>query len=109
MLGHLQRGEHPFASAWTENALGSWSGGATQSDRAVRGDKNAIQICGRFASPWMLRGRTELFSINESRGLLGMIGIINCMHWEWKNRPFGWHGQYSGHAEGRTVILDLKK
>ncbi|KAK1649259.1 hypothetical protein QYE76_067064 [Lolium multiflorum] len=31
----------------------------------------------------------RLLSINESRGFLGMIGSIDCMHWEWKNCPFG--------------------
>ncbi|KAK1631439.1 hypothetical protein QYE76_005754 [Lolium multiflorum] len=32
----------------------------------------------------------RLLSINESRGFPGMIGSIDCMHWEWKNCPFGW-------------------
>ncbi|KAK1633173.1 hypothetical protein QYE76_007488 [Lolium multiflorum] len=48
----------------------------------------------------------RLLSINESRGFPGMIGSIDCMHWEWKNYPFGWQGQYSGHAEGCTVVLE---
>ncbi|KAK1601448.1 hypothetical protein QYE76_048237 [Lolium multiflorum] len=35
-----------------------------------------------------------------------MIGIIYCMHWEWKNCPFGWQSQYNRHVEGQNVILE---
>jgi hypothetical protein len=45
-------------------------------------------------------------SVNEARGFPGMIDNIDCMHWEWKNCPFAWYGQYSGDTEGRTVILE---
>jgi hypothetical protein len=32
----------------------------------------------------------RLLSINESRGFPGMLGSFDCMHWQWKNCPFGW-------------------
>ncbi|XP_074351771.1 uncharacterized protein LOC141690911 [Apium graveolens] len=35
-----------------------------------------------------------------------MIGSIDCMHWEWKNRPSGWGGAYSGQKGRPTIILE---
>ncbi|CAN0912686.1 hypothetical protein LINGRAHAP2_LOCUS27486 [Linum grandiflorum] len=40
------------------------------------------------------------------RGFPGMIGSIDCMHWEWRNYPTAWAGQYSGHVHRPTVVLE---
>ena len=42
----------------------------------------------------------------EKRGFPGMIGSIDCMHWQWKNCPTGWAGEYSGRKHIPTIILE---
>ncbi len=48
----------------------------------------AIAVCEIFGSQY-LRQPTEndvknLLEIGESRGWPGMLGSLDCMHWEWK-------------------------
>uniref|UniRef100_A0A0D3C1I9 DDE Tnp4 domain-containing protein n=1 Tax=Brassica oleracea var. oleracea TaxID=109376 RepID=A0A0D3C1I9_BRAOL len=35
-----------------------------------------------------------------------MIGSIDCMHWEWKNCPTAWKGQYSRGSAKPTIVLE---
>ncbi|KAK9922537.1 hypothetical protein M0R45_030999 [Rubus argutus] len=37
----------------------------------------------------------------------GMIGSIDCMHWQWKYCPSGWAGEYSGRKYFPTIILEV--
>ncbi|XP_057541268.1 uncharacterized protein LOC130818989 [Amaranthus tricolor] len=47
-----------------------------------------------------------LLAFSEEQGLPGMIGSVDCMHWEWKNCPAAWKGQYHGRAGVTTLILE---
>ena len=38
----------------------------------------------------------RLLAFGESRGFLGMLVLLDCMHWEWKNCPTGWAGNDKG-------------
>ncbi|XP_048602265.1 uncharacterized protein LOC125580973 [Brassica napus] len=48
----------------------------------------------------------RLLQVGEFHGFPGMIGSIDCMHWEWKNCPTAWKGQYTRGSEKPTIVLD---
>uniref|UniRef100_A0A0D2ZU15 Uncharacterized protein n=1 Tax=Brassica oleracea var. oleracea TaxID=109376 RepID=A0A0D2ZU15_BRAOL len=48
----------------------------------------------------------RLLDVGEYRGFPGMIGSIDCMHWEWKNCPTAWKGQYSRGTLNDINVLD---
>ena len=48
----------------------------------------------------------RLLKTNAKRGFPGILGSIDCMHWEWKNCPTGWEGQYKGKEGATTIILE---
>ncbi|XP_056685598.1 uncharacterized protein [Spinacia oleracea] len=48
----------------------------------------------------------QLLNAAQNRGCPGMMGSIDCMHWEWKNYPRGWKGMYQGRSKTTTDILE---
>ena len=93
---------------------------ADASDEYVKiGESTAIEctrkfcegIIALFQDEYLRRPNAEylqrLFQVRQERGFPGMIGSIDCMHWQWKNFPKAWHGQFtSGHKGTSTIILE---
>ncbi|KAK3212648.1 hypothetical protein Dsin_017354 [Dipteronia sinensis] len=48
----------------------------------------------------------RLLRIGKDRGFPGILGMLDCMHWKWKNCPTAWAGQYAGHSGSLTIILE---
>ena len=44
--------------------------------------------------------------INEARGFPGMFGSLDCTHWDWKNCPVAWQGQYQDRDGNRSIIME---
>uniref|UniRef100_A0A0D3AWM0 DDE Tnp4 domain-containing protein n=1 Tax=Brassica oleracea var. oleracea TaxID=109376 RepID=A0A0D3AWM0_BRAOL len=49
----------------------------------------------------------RLLDVGEVHGFPGMIGSIDCMHWEWKNCPTAWKGQYTRGSGKSTIVLEV--
>ncbi|CAL2278495.1 unnamed protein product [Prunus armeniaca] len=52
------------------------------------------------------RDLQRLLQKAEARGFPGMIGSIDCMHWQWKNCPTAWQGDYGNRKGTKSIILE---
>lgn len=82
-------------------------GETTARTSLIRFSEGVIKIFGEE----YLRRPTEsdlqrLLQNGERRGFPGMIGSIDCMHWEWKNCPAAWKAQYQGRSGKATLALE---
>ncbi|XP_021723982.1 uncharacterized protein LOC110691372 [Chenopodium quinoa] len=67
-------------------------------------------VVAQFGPEYLRRANTmdteRLLRESYARGFPGMMGSIDCMHWEWKNCPRAWKGMYQGRSKTTTVILE---
>src|SRR5438876_9552054 len=35
-----------------------------------------------------------------------MLGILDCVHWEWRNCPTAWKGMFTGRGKSASMILE---
>lgn len=73
--------------------------------------KNFVKDIVRMYGAEYLRSPNEsdlrrILSINAARGFPGCLGSWDCQHWEWKNCPVGWAGQFKGKEKKPTVVLE---
>ncbi|XP_074323699.1 uncharacterized protein LOC141660608 [Apium graveolens] len=50
---------------------------------------------------------TRLLCVAEYRGFPGMLGSLDCMHWQWDKCPTAYHGMYTGHVHKPMIILEV--
>ena len=114
-----QPGFHPIQKVTAAVRVLAYGGAADSLDEYIRmGESTVIETVNHFTRTIVslyadeyLREPTandisRLLSIAEERGFPGMLGSIDCMHWEWEKCPTAWHGQYWGHFKKPTIILE---
>jgi hypothetical protein len=48
----------------------------------------------------------RLLRIGEEREFPGMLGSIDCMHWEWRRCPSAYKGMFTGREKHPSMILE---
>ncbi|XP_033136681.1 putative nuclease HARBI1 [Brassica rapa] len=97
----------------------AYGGGSDTVDEYVRIGETTARKClyqftagivQLFGDEYLRRPTPEdlerLLHIGEERGFPGMVGSIDCMHWQWKNCPTAWKGMYSRGTEKPTIVLE---
>ncbi|XP_008218946.1 PREDICTED: uncharacterized protein LOC103319201 [Prunus mume] len=92
---------------------------AEQVDEIVRMRKSIILEClvrfcdaveNLYTSEYLRKPTSSdlqrLLQKGEARGFPGMIGSIDCMHWQWKNFPTAWQREYGNQKGQKSIILE---
>ena len=97
----------------------AYGGAADAVDEVVRLGESTILICLKefcssvvnlFGEEYLREPNQDdisrLLEENKSRGFPGMLGSLDCMHWQWKNAPKAYHGQFQGKERQPTIVLE---
>ncbi|XP_008228656.1 PREDICTED: uncharacterized protein LOC103328048 [Prunus mume] len=88
-----------------QSSRGSREGQAPNVDRDRHSRVETLYTRDYLRRP-MPRDMQCLLQKAESRGFPGMIGSIDCMHWQWKNCPTAWQGDYGNRKGQKSIILE---
>ncbi|XP_057432526.1 uncharacterized protein LOC130725300 [Lotus japonicus] len=113
-----KEGISPLAKCTTVMRMLAYGVAADAVDEYIKiGGTTALECLRRFCKGIIrlyeheyLRAPTEddlqkILHVSEMRGFPGMIGSIDCMHWEWKNCPKAWEGQFTRGDKGTTTVI----
>ena len=102
-----RKGLSPLQKCTTTIHILAYGSPADSVDEYVRiGETTAVEclerfvlgICTIFGNEYLRRpnnkGTERLLQMGAARGFPSMLGSIDCMHWEWKNCPVAWKGQF---------------
>ncbi|KAA1118879.1 hypothetical protein PGT21_050279 [Puccinia graminis f. sp. tritici] len=112
-------GLYPVQKITSALRMLAYGGAADLNDEYIRiAESTSLQALNEFCSSVIelyseefLRYPTEedikqITAINSKRGFPGMLGSVDCMHWQWKNCPAAWKGQYQGKEKVATIVLE---
>ncbi|KAL9676081.1 hypothetical protein QQ045_004294 [Rhodiola kirilowii] len=116
-----RRGLSPLQKCTASIRMLAYGIGADAVDDYVRiGKSTAIECLKTFATDVISIFESEylrkpnsndvqrLLKMGEARCFPGMMGSIDCMHWQWKNCPKAWKGMFmNGHKGVPTILLEV--
>ncbi|XP_038708501.1 putative nuclease HARBI1 [Tripterygium wilfordii] len=80
---------------------------STAKEALLKFCKNTIQLyTEQYLRTPNMYDTQRLMNENALHDFPGMLGSLDCMHWEWRGCPVGWQGQFTGHVGIPTLILE---
>ena len=59
-----------------------------------------------YLGAWREKDIKKEMEVNAGRGFPGMMGSIDCTHWQWKMCPISWQGMYQDRNRKRSIVAE---